>query len=168
MIDCTIITPCSRPENLSEMSKHIPTECQWVIVYDQGVKPENVDAQHYIPGFKDKFGNELRNYGIEKSESEWLYFLDDDNIIHADWWDSVKDIKTDSQIITWGQLNKDNSVRLNPTDTPKVNRIDTACYMVRKSDKRWNDKYQADGYFAQEHTPVHMINKYLSYYNYLR
>jgi hypothetical protein len=78
-------------------------------------------------------------------------------------------------IITWGQLNKDNSIRLHPQVAPKVGHIDTACFMVKwginKYVRHLVNKYTHDGIYAEacsKNGDILVIDKYLSYYNYLR
>lgn len=164
-----IITPCSRPELLKEIKKTIPKECNWIIVYDLGLEPENIGDVEIKSVDKSIFGNNLRNIGLDITSADWVYFLDDDNIIHPDWWDTVKELEVDDhEMINWGQLLKDDSVRLLPARNPKVGNIDTACFMVKNTEKRWNEnEYVADGLFASIHKP-YIINEYICYYNYLR
>jgi len=88
-----IVTPCSRPENLLQMKKSIPEECKWIVAYD-----DNCDTEWMLDdvinctglGIRDsKWGNKIRNWVLDNYEFEdgdWLYYLDDDNIIKEDWY----------------------------------------------------------------------------------
>jgi len=175
-----IITPCTRPENLAEMSLSIPKECHWVVVYDESVKDkrevENATVLHSpYTGFS---GNPNRNYAldsIEFNDEDWIYILDDDNIIHPRWYEAVKDINySHLSMVTWGQVWRNNSVRLQPTAYPSVGNVDTSCYMIRgrvMKRLRYSLDYVADGIMA-EHAYVYggvlKLDDYLGYYNYLR
>ena len=93
----TIITPCCRPNNLKKIIESLDFDFidEWIIVYDQNKIPENLNLfkshTHYkkIKEFiyktdNDGWGNSQRNYGIESIQNKdaYVYFLDDDNIIH--------------------------------------------------------------------------------------
>jgi hypothetical protein len=175
-----IITPCSRPENLIFMKDSVPTECNWTIVYDNSVKEklEIEGATILHSPYTGSSGNPNRNYAldtIEFSDTDWIYILDDDNIIHPEWYDRVKDF-TDEHLnmIAWGQVWKNNTVRLAATNNPNVGTIDTSCYMVRgrvMKTLRYQMDYVADGIMAREayeQGGFMMLDEYLGYYNYLR
>jgi len=174
-----IITPCTRPQNLSLMQPTIPNECEWIIVYDKSVENKLTisGAKILDSPYTGHFGNSNRNYALNNldfKDSDWIYILDDDNIIHPDWYTSVKEvINGDYNMITWGQLNKDDSIRLEPTSSPAPDEIDTACYMVRgkiMKSLRYRLLYEADGIMAKECScwgNLLMLDQYLCYYNYL-
>jgi hypothetical protein len=123
-------------------------------------------------------GNPTRNYALSKinlSDEDWVYILDDDNIIHPDWYSTVLEyVQLDFNMLGWGQLWKNGQTRLNPPDHPDVGNIDTACYMVKGSvmkNLKFKDDYVADGILAKEAYQFGKylkIQKYISYYNYLR
>lgn len=177
-----IITPCSRPENLSLMKHSIPKECNWVIVYDSTVKeyPEIENASVLYSPFTGGSGNPNRNYALDNlefSDTDWIYILDDDNIIHPKWYRTVKDFNEDHlNIITWGQVWKNYDIRLEPVPDPRVGNIDTSCYMVRgrvMKNLRYEILYEADGVLANEVVRQYagiltLSHEYLGYYNYLR
>jgi glycosyltransferase involved in cell wall biosynthesis len=179
-----IITPSRRPFNTSFISNTIPQECEWVVVFDKTVKNEySIDNATVVKSNETGFwGNPNRNIGIQyikeylnPSDNDWIYILDDDNVIHPNWWNSVQPhLNTDSAIITWGQVWPTGEPRTTPTDDPKIATIDTSQYMVR-----WNVAknlnfeyiYEADGIYAEEAAKrgkVLMLNQYLGYYNFLR
>lgn len=178
-----IITTCSRPENLALMRDSIPEECTWVVVFDRLVgNPPPVDGAItlYSP-FTGSVGMPNRNYALdtlEFSDSDWIYVLDDDNIIHPDWYKSVTEAEKDQLLMmSWGQVWKNQTVRLYPTSYPQVGNVDTASYMVRGSlmrTLRYHLDYVADGILAQEAfehcAPGQylVLDRYLAYSNYLR
>lgn len=179
-----IITPCTRPFNLEFMSKTIPNECEWIVVLDDKVKNDYdlPNATIIRSGETGFWGNPNRNFGLEyikenlnPKDNDWIYILDDDNILHPDWWSVIKEeINSKEPIITWGQLWPIGEIRTNPTVVPRNSNIDTSQYMVRwdTSKKiRFENIYEADGIYAESASKigsVKMLDKYLSYYNYLR
>lgn len=179
-----IITPSRRPFNLEFITKTIPQECEWIVVFDSSVKNEHkVNNAIIVKSDKTGFwGNPNRNIGLEyiknnlnPSDNDWIYILDDDNIIHPSWWNNIENhLNTSSSIITWGQVWSNEIPRTEPTDNPKIATIDTSQYMVRWSvakNLRFEHIYEADGIYAEEAAKrgsVNKIDQYLGYYNYLR
>lgn len=174
-----ILTPCSRPNNLEEISKTIPKECLWHVIYDDNIKnfPTISNANFIKCESTGKVGADGRNYFVNNypiQDNDWLYSLDDDNIIHPDFFDSVKEfLDQDYSIIHWGQLNKNFSIRL----LPKIglNEIDAACFITKwkfnKHIKYVTDRYDYDGIYALDCSqtgPILKIEKFISFYNYLR
>jgi glycosyltransferase involved in cell wall biosynthesis len=179
-----IITPSRRPFNTQLISNTIPQECEWVVVFDKTVKNEHqienaITIKSNETGF---WGNPNRNIGLEyikehlnPSDNDWIYILDDDNVIHPDWWNSIQShLNSSDAIITWGQVWASGEPRTEPTDTPRIATIDTSQYMVRWSvakNLRFEHIYEADGIYAEEAAKqgsVKKLDQYLGYYNFLR
>jgi hypothetical protein len=145
----TIITPCSRIHNLPALYESIEFDKinKWIIVYDTTVNsfcPSflshtqiiEVDCKSSLNGV---VGNTQRNYGLSLVEDDnYIYFLDDDNIIHPNFW---KHVLLGNRI--------------------EINYIDTAMYIIHKNmieDIKWQeDLYAADGKFI---TDVYSTGKY--------
>jgi len=179
-----IITPCTRPLNLSKISKSIPENCEWIVVFDDKVKNDydlergiGVKSPHTgLKGFENKnYGLEYIRNNLNPSDNDWVIVLHDDNIIHPNWWNSVSNhLNSDYSMITWGQCRSDEVPRIEPVDFPKVGNIDTSQYMVKwevAKNIRFPEVYEADGIFAEEcanKAKVLKLNEYLGYYNYLR
>lgn len=179
-----IITPSRRPFNLEFIKQTIPQECEWVVVFDSTVKNEhNVENATVIKSNTTGFwGNPNRNVGLEfikehlnPSDNDWVYILDDDNIIHPNWWNNIQQhLNSDASIITWGQVWANETPRTEPTDIPKIATIDTSQYMVKWSvakNLQFEHIYEADGIYAEEvakQGSVLKLDQYLGYYNYLR
>ena len=133
----TVITPCSRPENLLKLKESLNFEfvCEWIIVYDsakvkidlQFEEHDNISEYFHI-NLEGKYGNSQRNYALSlvKNKESYIYFLDDDNIIHPDLY-SLSLIP--NVIYTFDQINKDSSFRLKGNEI-RVGRIDSAMYLV--------------------------------------
>ena len=106
-----IITPCTRPENLAVMQESIPLECSWTIVLDKSVAETPVSglrATLYRSPNTGHAGNPNRNFALEHmyfDDFDWIYILDDDNIIHPEWYRHVKDLNDPALItVAWGQV----------------------------------------------------------------
>lgn len=174
-----IVTPSLRVENLKFIKPTIPSHCEWHVFLDYHASPENVPrhipAKHvFASGF---WGHPVRNIAIQwllnnADLDDYVYFLDDDNVIHPDWYEAIKDATGD--LVCWGQLNYDDTRRNDP-QVPKILKIDMASYMFRLGaigDLRFGSDYCADGAFAvqlaEKVDRIEVISKYLCYYNYLR
>ena len=179
----SIITPCTRPENLMRLKESIPFEYvhEWIIVYD---------ASTMIPLFHDDrireyackghsiAGNIQRNYGMDRVTGDYVYFLDDDTIMHPDMASFLPTIEP-NHIYTFDQVRSDTEFPY--TERLKGNKIelfhiDTAMFLIDTSlckGIRWTvDEYTADAIFITECYSNHptswiYIDRVLSYYNYL-
>lgn len=175
-----IVTPCSRPENLEVISKSIPSECRWIVLHEPHINIPYIENMTAIQCPKTGFvGADGRNYFVNNfnlSDEDWIYSLDDDNIIHPRMFSEIsKLLDKDISIIYWGQLNKDETVRLMPRTSIIIDTIDAACFISKwKFNKhvRYNtEAYNYDGLYAIQcanNGPVLRLNDYLCYYNYLR
>lgn len=179
-----IVTPSRRPFNLDFIEKTIPNECEWVVVFDKTVKNNHqIEKATVIKSNETGFwGNPNRNIGLEyiknnlnPSDNDWIYILDDDNIIHPEWWSHIQShLDSSDSIITWGQTWVTGEPRTEPTSKPKIATIDTSQYMVRwnvAKNLRFEHIYEADGIYAEEAAKrgtVKKLDQYLGYYNFLR
>ena len=172
-----IVTPCSRPENLATIRKSIPSAITWVVMMDASTdfkEATGANVTHYSKK-TGHWGHPLRNefldlYEDSFTENDWVYFLDDDNILHPKFIQQLESIlHLNAGIVTWGQ-----EARLRPTDQPRIGNIDTASYMFRPSQLkglRFANMYEADGQFANAATGLTnliCVEAYLCYYNALR
>jgi hypothetical protein len=176
-----IITPCSRPDNLKTVSKSIPETCKWTVSMDSNVTCDvTLENATVIRGpFTGNYGNEVKNYALDTgkfNDEDWIYFLDDDNIIHPQWWPTVsKLLKLDRGMMVWGQKFKEGKTRLRATSNPAIGNIDLASYMCKwsalKNFRFDKTLYEADGLLAMQ---VHkkfgsvIVPGYLCYYNFLK
>ena len=179
-----IVTPCTRPLNLQKISQSIPQECEWVVVLDAKVNHDHqTDNAHIVTSPLSNFrGYPNKNFGLDyiknelnPSDNDWVYILHDDNIIHPQWYNSIKDeLNSTNSVVTWGQCFYDETSRLSPVEFPQVGNIDTSQYMVRWSvakNLRFEYAYEADGIYAEEASKqgsVKKLDRHLAYYNYLR
>ena len=181
----TIITPSIRPQNLLKIRESINFDHvhQWIIVYDGSKIQEhpniftsenNPKIQEYIHTSKGISGNPQRNYALDKIEhpDTYVYYLDDDNIIHPDFYRIFSILET-GKIYTFGQKNNDPSKDLRGNRIQYA-QIDTAMVLIDYNickDIRWIlDKYEADGLYIIEcytkNKDKHIfVDNTLSYYN---
>jgi predicted O-methyltransferase YrrM len=180
----TIITPSSRPDNLIEVQKSLNFNFihEWIIVYDGSKITENPylftnhlnndKISEYLYKGNGISGNSQRNFALEniKNKDTYLYYLDDDNIIHEDLY-KILNIIGDQKFCTFDQKNRIKG------DNIQVDKIDTAMFLIDfnlcKSIRWIEDKYNADGYYIKECYSDNNINwiyidNDLSYYNYLQ
>lgn len=177
-----IITPCFRLRNLSKIASsiNIPLECyRWLVVFDS----ESLPDSKYIPSncepyfIKDKnskFGNLQRNYALNLINKGYIYFNDDDTVLHPNLWKNIENI-THIDLIAFGQIYKNGVQRLAPGDI-KLNKIDShnfiSKYETCKDIRFHPNLYNADGIFAEQvfekSENYLIIKKNLSTYNYLR
>jgi glycosyltransferase involved in cell wall biosynthesis len=189
----TIITPCTRENNLKLIEKSIFdqkskanfVDINWIIVVDNDIiaklKDETLDANIIYYSDEDSIsGNEQRNKGLEFVKDGWVYFLDDDNILHPDFIEIFENTLLSNpkkkgfvfdQIFTTGEIRclaKEENVR--------TGYIDTAQFIIHRSiiSELWKkNTYDADGYFISSifnnnKDGFVFINKSFCYYNWLR
>lgn len=185
----TIITPCSRVENLWKVYESINfPNYRWIVVFD-GLKvnsiPENLPptVEPYIVSDESGIsGNPQRNHALDLVEDGWVYFLDDDNLIHPELYSNVEPYSTMYEFIHFKQADSYNPHEENEElrydsrmmgDKVVCGWIDTHQWIVHSKvigDIRWvNDVYEADGIFAEtiynKTTKTIWLDKYLSIYN---
>lgn len=169
-----IITPCSRPENLPKMKAGIGFDAIWHICYDLAVTKFIPDIFTYgCSG--GVWGNSQRNLALFHilNNDSFVYCLDDDNLLHPDFFKSIKPIdKTNYDIITFDQLLEDGTIRKG--NNPSRTNIDQAQFLIRKSiHEPYEQEHDADGILIEK-----LVNKYperwlylpkvLCYYNRLK
>jgi hypothetical protein len=176
-----IITPCSRPENLSKISAsiNIPKEnYRWIVVCDstelpnENLIPKNCEI-YYHKDFSSISGNSQRNYALDLVEYGYVYFNDDDTLVHPELWENIKEL--DNDFISFMQVTTTGNLRL-IGNRIEVGGIDSHNFLVSKKlcgdSKFEKNLYHADGLFAEEcykksKNPSH-LPKVLSIYNLLR
>jgi hypothetical protein len=175
-----IVTPCSRPESLRAIADSIniaKNHYRWIVVFDADEVPSvgipaNAEAHAYhVEG--GSAGHAQRNFANKMIQGGYVLQIDDDTILHPDFWEAVKDCTED--LVCWKQCHKDGLHRLNAGEW-HLGHIDSGSFMADRKvigDSQWIfNRYDADGYFAQEMRAktesVKTIQQYLSFYNYLR
>ena len=178
-MNLTIITPCSRPENLQKVKESITITCTWIIVYDSERPIEQFSDEKWIIETNVKggiSGNLQRNLAFDYVElNDWVYFLDDDNLLHPDFY-KLCIFPQRSMGYIFGQDLGNGQLRIPNKDNIKVGHIDQAQYLLHMSligKSRFLQVYEADGYFIQDiyrkhSNEINISEAVLSYYNKLK
>ena len=179
----TIITPSCRQANIPKLYDSIDLDKidKWIIVYDTS-KNRKYTKLYDNPKILEvecdrigKVGHPQRNFGMNLVDDGFIYFLDDDNIIHPNFWNII-DSLIPGKFYTFDQLRNIKKQQILKGNNIKIDNIDTAMFIVHKSqigNIKWiENKYNADGYFIcnifnkNPHSHVY-INTVGCYYNYL-
>jgi glycosyltransferase involved in cell wall biosynthesis len=195
-----IVTRCTRPHFLKTVKesifKTIKFDIKWWVVFDTRVI-KDIDAEFlselqsiggtplFFEGVEGDFAHTLLSKTIDLIEDGFIYFLDDDNILHEDFWDEMsKAIKEnpDKRGFIFHQKigGKDFTgldIREGKPENTKVRHIDMAQFVLSRDligEVRFvpND-YIADGYliekiYRQSPDDFFFIDKVLCYYNELK
>ena len=192
-----IITRCTRPENLYKVKESIFNsnnlfKINWFIVFDTNSLTKidseilsnlsHVSQLRFIKGIAGDFGHQLINTCLDDIGDGWVYILDDDNLLHEDFYDSINEAILNFEDKRGFIFNQkvggvDFSgldIRESNPQNIKVGSIDMAQFILRRDligDSRLESgKYVADGIFIQNlfersKDDFIFINKVLSYYN---
>lgn len=170
-----IITPCSRLGSLpimnteiAELYQAIP-DLKWWIIVDGNCSPEigptikrKLDHPYVhmeVVAGEGRSGNDQRNRALDLAEPGFVYFLDDDNILHPDFIKYIQSlmdrmVNEGKQGAVWHQDVRQRYVRRIAPDRIKMGMIDTAQYLLTTDiigDLRWiPDEHCADGFFIEE------------------
>lgn len=176
----TIITPSCRPQFLLKLKESIQFDKidKWIIVYDTS-RNRSYTKLFNDPKVEEVFcdvvgqaGHPQRNFGVNMVTDGHIYFLDDDNIIHPDFWN----LKFEPDYFyTFDQL-RDKRGSILTGNNIALSRIDTAMFVVPKKMFQgitWDiGRYDADGIFicqikARYPNSHRYINTTACYYNFL-
>ena len=185
-----IITPAYRINNLQKIKESINFNkiFKWIIIYDKeknfkGLNKSKDNSKiielYHKSKNKENQGNAQRNKGLEfvnKNFSKYInifiYFLDDDNIIHENFYSIARNLRR-NRIYTFDQQRPRYVLS---GKNPKVFYIDLAMFIsdfsLIKSIRFRNYDYNADGLYIEECYKKNKINhiflkKIGCYYNYL-
>ena len=183
IINLSIIIPFSRKiinldEIVNSFSKITNANLEVIIVTSDDRKdevqfwlPKNLNISVYSTDKPTVAGHSYRNIGIPKATGEWIYFLDDDNILHPNFSDLLEYMDRDKDVIFFSQIFANQKIRLMPV-TIDVGGVDTAMFLVKKSvmdNHKWEEgAYTADGILAKELSNYNCQYIYTPYcfYNY--
>ena len=195
MITLNILTRCTRQTNLLKIKDTVYNtdlfKINWYILFDVNAI-KDIDAQllgelsktsciiKFMPGIKGDFGYGMINTIIEEV-NDWVYILDDDNVIHEDFYKTLFleiENNPDKKAFVFNQkvAGLDFTgldVRLAAPENMHVGGIDVAQFCIHKdliSDYRFGSGYVGDGIFITNIYPQNkekffFINQELCYYN---
>ena len=191
-----ILTRCTRPQNLLTIKNTVfpsPITVVWHIIFDTTVL-KDIDAEL----LSELQGNSTRFHFIKGDGTDYLYpqlsdvigklypenyvvILDDDNVIHPDFYDVIKaeiEANHDKEAFVFEQFvdKKDFTgleVRNVGPEHMKLRHIDSAQYVIKQSlyaQGRYEGGYCGDGVFIENlyknHSDkFHFIHQQLCYYN---
>lgn len=184
----TIVTACSRPENLEKLKNSIDFPCRWIIVHD-ATEEERAPVfpleptwirEYFVPGKIS--GYPQKNFALDHLKlmeySGWVYFLDDDNLMHPDWFDTLNkfvEFMPNCRGFIFGQHLPDGSFRINGVDDIRVCHIDQAQYLLHTDligKNRYQNVYEGDGHlieaiFKANQAKFCILPNVISFYNFL-
>jgi len=178
----TIITPSCRQNYLEKLFNSIQFDKidKWIIVYDTS-KNRTYNKIFNNPKIIETFcdvvgqaGHPQRNFGVNLVQNGHIYFLDDDNIIHPNFWNIIDSFE-EEYFYTFNQIrNKRGDLLFG--NKVEIGKIDTAMFVVPKKmfeGIKWDiTRYEADGifittvnnFYSKKHKYINCI---ACYYNYL-
>ena len=187
----SIITPCSRPLNLPTIYASIlemnESNVEWIIIYDLDDIDERILAyEKEVPIILLKErrglgkGSMQRNAGLDICSGDYIYFLDDDNLVHPMLYDRIRSYGEEDKILIFNQFTTKHQRRMKNFNIKDIvpGYIDTAQIIVPKKYKhvRWLNKrmileehdYLVDLIKEAGEDNVKWVNRLFSYRNYLR
>lgn len=189
----SIITPCTRPYNLPIIYKSLLDlngNIEWIIVFDGDVDnrikqyeekqvPILLFNKHREIG--DAYAAMLRNIGINNASGDYLYYLDDDNLVHPLLYEKILGHTkyVDYKMLIFNQFSTKGEKRIInfSIKNNKIGYIDTAQIIVSSQCKsRWDnsekyvDEYPYITKLIQEIGVENIlwVDRCYSYRNYLR
>lgn len=200
MIKLNIITRCTRPDFLEKVKKSIFTtilfDIKWWVVFDTRVI-KDIDADFlsnlqllggeaiFMRGENGDMAHSLLSKVIDKIQEGFIYFLDDDNILHENFYDTIhkKIIENPDKkgfIFSQKISGKDFTgldIREAKPENTRVQHIDMAQFLLKRdligNERFVSGDYKADGYFIEKifknnTEDFYFIDDVLCYYNYLK
>jgi hypothetical protein len=178
----TIVTPCTRPQNLTTISDsiNIPRDrYRWIVVFDsepyEVEVPDNCEVYFHrdpepIPGSLSR-GDAQRNFALDMITSGHVYLNDDDTTIHPELWGAVSDLGG-HDFISFDQAWRDGNPRLDGSVIGMC-RTDSHNFIASRAlygDYRMRtDVYESDGHLVEHLYPRAAnplyINRTLSVFN---
>jgi len=195
-----IINRCTRANYLDKVEESIFTTnkfiIKWWVIFDTRIIREvntnflsNLYSKggeaFYIKGDDGDFGHTLISSIIDKINDGFIYILDDDNILHEDFYDKIDlNIKENPNKLGFIFSQKVNNrdftgldIRIANPENTKVQHIDMAQFLLERSligdDRFIQNDYKADGHFIENifnknKEKIQFIPDVLCYYNALR
>jgi O-antigen biosynthesis protein len=201
MINLSILTRCSRFDNLKKVKDSIFTtdkfNLTWHVMFDTTIL-KDIDAEllsdiqsrggktYFIKSIPGDYGHQMLNRAIDDIQDGFVYILDDDNIIHEDFYETIYESIINNPdklgfVFEQKVAGKDFTgldIRTCGPDQMKVSQVDSAQYLLHRSligNIRLNQgNYIADSIYAEEvyvnndPSKFLFINKVLCHYNYLK
>lgn len=189
-----IITRCTRQTNLLKIYESLKTDkfkVNWFVLFDvsniKDIDPKllyNLQGKceiRYMKSIENDYGYSMINEVLNEISSGWIYILDDDNIIHEDFFESLyKNINNnpDKNAFVFNQKVDGLDftgidIRIASPQNMYIGGIDVAQFCIKReliSDSKFGSGYTGDGIFISEFYSKHseqfyFIDEVLCYYN---
>jgi hypothetical protein len=156
-----IITPVSRPENLTAIYRNLSEinelDIRWFTIFDPlcassvdewsshvqrtAAEPELPQSQFpvqiAVAGTSGGWGGSKRSYAMSVIDDGWCYFLDDDNLIQPDLARVFRrglEEQPNAQVIVFHQARRDGSIRLHAApENMRGCHFDTGQFVMKRS-----------------------------------
>ena len=184
----TVITPCSRPENLARIRPTLEAggkffNVRWMIVVDGKAPPACQAADglgeifcHHDP--RSVAGKGQINFALDRIQDGWVWVLDDDNVAHRDFFPrlwQMMEAHPHAGAFIFPQKTRTGQRGAAP-GMVRETLIDQAQYVVDRKligDARFLMKYTADGEFIERlfrrnENAFHFGAETICYHNWLR
>jgi hypothetical protein len=183
----SIITACSRPQNLKKIYDSIKFDQveKWYIIYDtsrdrtydkQFTKDSNSDKILELMCDKEGFaGHPQINYALDLIKDGFVYIMDDDNIFHPTFWELLETLDPD-HVYTWDQ-NRIQEPRILKGGLIKEEKIDTSQFIVPRNligSIRWAEQRSAGDFrfisqiYKKHEEKFKYIPKVACYHNFIK
>lgn len=191
-----LLTRCTRPHNLDKVRNSISENqigsVKWWVLFDRNSVRE-IDVDILSGLYSSEIPTEIRFMKSESDNScgidminqilpeigpeEWIHILDDDNILHPDFWREIgnMDLEGKKAIVFSQDVGKRDFTGLDVREAIPENMrfqgVDSAQFVVRRDFvERFQVTYAFDGFFIEERFKSEpesfvLVNRVLSYYN---
>lgn len=157
MVTLSIITPCSRPENLPAIYLSILAmqreDVEWIIVYDKNKVDHRIRKyESFVPVILQKSerqkgkGSAQRNEALKYVTGKFIYYLDDDNLAHPRLLEKIEIYNNGRSVLIFNRFSENRKRYIKQFDMQKVRSvpgyIDTGQIVVPAIYKHiaWPDK----------------------------
>ena len=163
-----VITACSRPENLPLLEESLGPgkilfELHWLVIHDTGQ-------------IESRVGNAQKNEALGTIDAGWVYFLDDDNLMHPRFFPAIDQAIHDAPGWRGFIFSQDCElfIRRASPETVRVDHIDIAQFVLQRDligERRFAlPAYNSDGMLIEaiygEHPgEIAFIDQVLCFYN---
>jgi hypothetical protein len=183
--DIIIITACSRPGNLVKLKNSIKFRCTWIIIFDleKGNIAEPFEEDWIIYGYRTSInrvgGYEQKNMALDitrdKKIKGYIYFLDDDNLVHPSFYGGIKPYLGGDELIYYDmQFRYDKIIT---AEQREERNLEQNMYIIRTDtvnlyNIRFKEKYSSDKIFFNDIKKVSLSPRYIKkvccYFNRLK
>lgn len=200
MTNLNIVTAVSRPTNLRRILASIDDTVQlsglslkWILIFDAPADAPsdfqalvNVISKFRVqkaswPNGPVKFGILQKNMGIDLCDDGFYYLLDDDNIIHPNFFKRIGELiraNPDKEAFAFNQQRWDFHGNISATPERMVpGKIDNSMFVVHTKligSDRYNlglagneDGYFFQGLYLKKKETFLFVDEFLAYYNYI-